>query len=47
MVIWITEMRFIKDSDQIQNKKNVLYSDKGCHILAKKSQNKRNQSWQS
>ena len=27
MVIWITEMRFIKDSDQIQNKKNVLYSD--------------------
>ena len=27
MVIWITEMRFIKDSDQIKDKKNVLYSD--------------------
>ena len=27
MVIWITEVRFIKDSDQIKDKKNVLYSD--------------------
>ena len=27
MVIWITEMRLIKDSDQIKDKKNVLYSD--------------------
>ena len=35
MVIWITEMRFIKDSDQIKDKKNVLYSDESCHILAK------------
>ena len=35
MVVWVTEMRFIKDSDEIKNKKNVLYSDKGCHILAK------------
>ena len=43
MVIWITEMRFIKDSDQIQNKKNVLYSNQSCHILAKESLNKRNQ----
>ena len=35
MVIWITEVGFIKNSDQIKNKKNVLYSDEGCHILAK------------
>lgn len=45
MIIWIAVMCFIKDGDQIKNKKNVLYSDKGCHILTKKSQNKRNQSW--
>ena len=45
MIIWITEMCFVKNGDQIKNKKNVLYSDQGCHILAKKSQNKRNQSW--
>ena len=44
MIIWITEVCLVKNGDQIKNKKNVLYSDKGCHILAKKSQNKRNQS---
>ena len=45
MIIWITEMCLVKNSDQIKNKKNVLYSDKRCYILAKKSQNKRDQSW--
>ena len=35
MVIWITKVGFIKNSDQIKNKKNVLNSNKGRHILTK------------